>query len=89
MPRLSGIEVTRQIKKKHPDIKVLILTMHEGRDYFDHAMAAGAEGYILKKDSDTELFSAIETIRQGGVYVSPTLSGNIKLKDGMPSPSPR
>jgi DNA-binding NarL/FixJ family response regulator len=52
-------------------------------------MAAGAEGYLLKKDWDTELFSAIETIRQGAVYVSPALSGDMKVKDGTPFPTPR
>ncbi len=87
MPRLSGIEVTRQIKRTHPEIKVLILTMHESREYFDQAMAAGAEGYLLKEDSDTDLLTAIETIRQGAVYVSPALSGDIIVKAGLPFPA--
>lgn len=71
MPNLGGIEATRRLKVTHPGVKVLILTMHNAKEYIDQAFSAGAEGYLLKEDIGTELFSAIETIRQGGVYVSP------------------
>jgi len=74
MPNIRGIEVTREIKMAHPDVKVLILTMHKDMDYLYHAISAGANGYLLKEDADTELFSAIEKIRQGKVYVSPLLN---------------
>lgn len=74
MPNIGGIEATRQIKKSNPDIKVLILTMHRDREYLDQALSANAEGYLLKEDNITnELFSAIEVIRKGGVFVSPLL----------------
>ena len=75
MPNLSGIEATRQIKMIYPGIKILILSMHKDQEYLSHAISAGADGYLLKGDSDRELFSAIEMIRQGKVYVSPLLSG--------------
>jgi len=74
MPNLRGIEATREIKMIYPDMKVLILTMHKNKEYLYHAISAGAEGYLLKEDADTELFSAIKTIRQGGIYISPLLS---------------
>jgi DNA-binding NarL/FixJ family response regulator len=74
MPRLSGIEATRLIKSSYPEIKVLILTMHNRREYVDQARLAGAEGYLLKDEVDKELLSAIETIRQGGTYLSPLLT---------------
>jgi DNA-binding NarL/FixJ family response regulator len=77
MPNLSGIEATRRIKEMFPEIKVLILTMHKSKEYVDHATNAGADGYILKEDADKELFSSIETIRQGGFYVSPLIGGGI------------
>jgi DNA-binding NarL/FixJ family response regulator len=74
MPNLGGIEATRRIKMTYPEVKVLILTIHKEQEYLDQAFSAGAEGYLLKEDANTELFSAIETIRQGGIYVSPLLS---------------
>jgi DNA-binding NarL/FixJ family response regulator len=74
MPKLSGIEVTREIKKRYPGIKVLILTMHKKREYLSDALAAGADGYLLKEDAAKELLAAIKQIRQGEIYVSPLLS---------------
>ena len=76
MPNLGGIETTRRIKMAYPDVKILILTIHKDQEYLRQAFSAGAEGYLLKEDVNTELFSAIEMIRKGGVYVSPLLSGN-------------
>jgi DNA-binding NarL/FixJ family response regulator len=74
MPRLSGIEATRLIKSSHPEIKVLILTLHNRREYLDQARLAGAEGYLLKDEVEKELLSAIEALRQGGTYLSPLLT---------------
>ncbi len=74
MPNIRGIEATREIKTIHPEIKVVILTMHNNMEYLTHAIAAGAEGYVLKQDAGTELLSAIETVRGGGVYISPIFS---------------
>jgi DNA-binding NarL/FixJ family response regulator len=73
MPGLRGIEAIREIKKKHPDVKVLVLTMHADREYLGAALSAGAHGYLLKADVDMELFSAIEKIRQERTYISPHL----------------
>ena len=77
MPNLRGLEATREIKMISPDVKVLILTMHKDKEYVFYAISAGAEGYLLKEDADTELFAAVETIRQGGHYISPLLSGDL------------
>jgi DNA-binding NarL/FixJ family response regulator len=74
MPNLRGIEVTREIKTIHPNVKILIVTMHKDKEYLLQSLAAGADGYFLKKDADTELFAAIEKIRSGKNYVSPHLS---------------
>jgi len=73
MPNLRGLEATREVKNLHPDVKILILTMHKDKEYLYHAFSAGAEGYLLKEDADTELLSAIDTLRRGGSYVSPLL----------------
>ena len=77
MPNLRGLEATREIKRLFPNIKVLILTMYRDKEYVYDAISAGAEGYLLKEDADTELFIAVEKIRQGGRYISPILSGEL------------
>ncbi len=74
MPNLRGLEATREIKIINPEVKILILTMHKDQEYLYHAFAAGAEGYLLKEDADSELISAIETLRKGGTYISPLLA---------------
>ena len=74
MPNLRGLEATREIKMTHPQVKVIILTMHKDKEYLYHALSAGAEGYLLKEDADVELFAAINAIRQGGSYISPLLA---------------
>jgi len=72
MPNLRGIDAISEIKKMHPDARILILTMH--KEYLCESIAAGADGYFLKSDTDTALFSAIDKVRLGGVYVPPGTS---------------
>ena len=75
MPNLRGIEAVREIKKKFPLVKVLVLTMH--REYLHKALSAGADGYLLKEETDRELFSAIENLRQGKTHISLRLKEEI------------
>jgi DNA-binding NarL/FixJ family response regulator len=77
MPNLRGLEATREVKDLDPGVKVLILSMHKEREYLYHALTAGAEGYLLKEDADGELIAAIETLRQGGTFLSPLLSAQM------------
>jgi len=77
MPNLRGIEAAREIKIILPEVKVLILSMHKDKEFVYSAISAGAEGYLLKEDADTELFAAIEKIRQEGRYISPLLLGDL------------
>ncbi len=77
MPNLRGLEATKEIKIIDPGVKVLILTMHRDKEYLYHAFSAGAEGYLLKEDADSELLSAIDTLRKGGTYISPLLSSQL------------
>jgi len=72
MPDMNGIEATRQIKKLVPEVKVLVLTMHENEEYVFQALRAGASGYMLKEAADTELITALHVIRSGQFYLSPT-----------------
>ncbi len=73
MPRMNGIEAVTEINERYPAIRILILTMHTNAQYFYHVISAGAHGYLLKDDSDTELLPAIRTVRQDKTYVSPQL----------------
>jgi DNA-binding NarL/FixJ family response regulator len=77
MPKLRGIEAIREIGLSHPEVKVLILTMYKDMDFLHQAIAAGADGYLLKEDAEQEMFSAIEAIRGERMYVSPLLAGEL------------
>ncbi len=74
MPGLRGIEIIRDLKAKYPELKILVLTMHKDKEYFYQSMSAGADGYFVKSEPGKELFAAIQKIRQGKKYVSPSMS---------------
>jgi DNA-binding NarL/FixJ family response regulator len=78
MPTISGIEATKRIKAIYPQLKVLILTMHKGKELLEHAFSAGANGYLLKEDAPRELLNAIRTIQQGEIYMSPLILPYLK-----------
>jgi DNA-binding NarL/FixJ family response regulator len=73
MPNLRGIEAIHEIKKIHPDVKVLILTMNKDKEYLYLALSAGAKGYLLKEDADKEVMM----VRQGKTYISPFFSEGV------------
>lgn len=77
MPRMNGIEAVAEIREHYPSVRILILTMHSNAQYFYHVISAGAHGYLLKDDSDTELLTAIRTVQQGKTYVSPQLVAEV------------
>ena len=73
MPRLRGLDAAKKIKELYPQLKVLILTIHNEKDFLDRAMSTGVDGYVLKQEMDEELYSAIRSIRSGKFYISPCL----------------
>ncbi len=77
MKKLNGIEVLPVLRERYPDVHILILTMHALVQYFYQTISAGAHGYLLKDDSDTELLTAIKTVQQGRVYISPQLVAEV------------
>jgi DNA-binding NarL/FixJ family response regulator len=77
MPKMRGIETAKEIKALYRDIKLLMLTMHKNPEYLQHAILSGAEGYLLKEDAHTDLFSAIDTIKEGRAFISPILSRDL------------
>jgi DNA-binding NarL/FixJ family response regulator len=74
MPLLNGLEATRQIHHNHPQVKVLILTMHDNEEYIRQALAAGAMGYILKDAAAHDLIDAIRCVYQGEAVLSPAIT---------------
>ena len=77
MPGLNGLEATRQIKKRFPEVKVLILTVHSDEEYIRQILRAGASGYLVKQAAPNELISAIEAIQRGESYLSPSVSKKV------------
>lgn len=74
MPGLNGLETTREILAAHPDVKVLVLTMHDDEVYLRQFLSAGASGYVVKKAADTELTAAIRAVCRGEIFVYPSLA---------------
>lgn len=74
MPFLGGFEATRKVKKNFPDVKVLILTIHNYKEYAEQALSFGAEGYLLKEELGDELLPAITSLRQGETFISPRVA---------------
>ena len=70
MPYLSGIDLTLQVRKAHPDLKILLLTMAEDAPHIREALKAGIHGYVLKKTGKEELEKAIEKLMAGKKYYS-------------------
>lgn len=71
MPLMNGTDAIRQIKMRHPDIKVIVMTVHKSDEYVRAALDAGANGYLLKDDSHHDLLAAIRSVALGGTYLSP------------------
>lgn len=70
MPNVSGLEAAREIKQTHPEIKILVLTMYKSKDHLAHAMEARIDGYLLKENAFEDLITAIQTVREGRMYIS-------------------
>ncbi|MGA2185005.1 MAG: response regulator transcription factor [Bryobacteraceae bacterium] len=77
MPQMSGIQATEQIKLKWPRIAVLLLSMYNDQRYIRAAVKAGASGYVLKDCPPEELIKAIQEVRQGNAFFSPSAAGKL------------
>lgn len=74
LPKLDGIEATRQIKLEFPNVRVLMLTSHEEETEIIAALSCGADGYCIKGTSLTQLISAIAVVQEGAVYLDPQIA---------------
>lgn len=80
MPGMDGMEATRQIKTRWPQIKVLVLTMHRSDEYFFEMLKVGASGYILKGAETSDLIRAVRVVGRGEVFLYPTMAQKL-VKD--------
>jgi len=80
MPLLNGLDATHHIKRRFPEVKVLILTMHTSEEYVSEILKAGASGYLIKKAAPEELVSEIHAISQGNSFLSPSVSKSVIKK---------
>lgn len=85
MPDISGVEATKRIKAKYPEIQIIALTMHEDIAIITKMIKAGSSGYILKRTNMVEVVEAIKIVKNGGRYISKNIQ-NI-LMDNMMSPT--
>lgn len=74
MPQMRGLEAMREIKRRHPGVKVIILTMHRKKEFVRQALMEGADGFLLKEDPASELVRALEAVRRGEKCLSPLLT---------------
>ena len=71
MPKLTGLQATREIRAQAPDVSVLILSMYDDERYLFEALKAGASGYVLKRAADRELIDAIRAVERGEPFLTP------------------
>lgn len=74
MPHMNGLEAISHLRKQVPSAKILILTMHESKEYIAQVVRSGARGYLLKDSAPAELVGAIKAVHTGEVYFSPSVS---------------
>jgi DNA-binding NarL/FixJ family response regulator len=82
MPMLNGIDATAQITRRNPDTKVIILSMHADESYILRALGAGAKGYLLKESTESDLLPAVQSVRDGKPYFTPSIA-RLLLEDYM------
>ena len=77
MPGVNGIQATEQLKRAYPEVKVLVLSVHDDTSYLRQMLTVGASGYILKHTAADALIQAIRTVAAGGLYLEPSLAEHV------------
>jgi len=88
MPGIGGLEATKRIARKHPEMAILILTVYPEGRYGPRFFRAGARGYIEKKVAPDELMAAIRRVHHGGYYLSPKLQEELLRQQFSKAPAP-
>lgn len=77
MPNVNGVEATKKLFNAYPDVRVLILSIHDDENYVTHALKSGAQGYLLKDMDSESLIEAIKIVSDGGSYLHPKVTHNL------------
>jgi len=77
MPKTNGLEATRLIKERFPEVKVLILTQHDNREYIAPALGAGASGYVLKRSGRREMLNALRQVYEQGTFLTSSITQEV------------
>ncbi|MDK2745419.1 MAG: response regulator transcription factor [Nitrospira sp.] len=87
LPLLNGLDASRQIRKHHPSVKVIVLTMHSESSYVMEALRIGVSGYVLKQSVGDELVQAIKEVLKGNTYISPIVPQSVVEQAMHPLPT--
>ncbi|MCM3760921.1 response regulator transcription factor [Alkalihalobacillus oceani] len=77
MPQMNGVEATRELVKAFPNVKVLVLSIHDDETYVTHVLKTGASGYLLKEMDASALVEAVKVVASGGAYIHPKVTHNL------------
>ncbi|PSL48561.1 LuxR family two component transcriptional regulator [Salsuginibacillus halophilus] len=77
MPNTNGVEATRELIARFPEIRVLILSIHDDESYVTHVLKTGAAGYLLKEMDADALIEAVKVVSSGGAYIHPKVTHNL------------
>ncbi|AHH19702.1 putative two-component system response regulator [Nocardia nova SH22a] len=92
MPRMTGIQAAREINRRHPDVRILMLSMYDNEQYFFEALKAGASGYVLKSVADRDLIEACRASLRGEPFLYPGAVTSLirdwlqRTREGTPPP---
>ena len=89
MPKMDGVEATKELFRKAPSVKTILLTTYGTSDGIAHALRAGARGAVLKNADNSELAKAIRIVAQGGDYISPDIRQQLAADPPVPDLTPR
>ena len=84
MPKMDGVEATKELLRKAPSVKTILLTTYGTSDGIAHALRAGARGAVLKNADNSELAKAIRIVAQGGDYISPDIRQQLEADPPVP-----
>ncbi|GGC83058.1 transcriptional regulatory protein DegU [Thalassobacillus devorans] len=77
MPNMNGVEATAELISRYPELKVIVLSIHDDENYVTHALKTGAQGYLLKEMDSDALIEAIKVVSEGGSYLHPKVTHNL------------
>lgn len=76
----SGLDLTRQLRERHPKLPVLVVSLHSEEVYAERALAAGAQGYVMKRTSDEDMLEAIRRALEGRMYLSSSIRESVEQR---------